>query len=308
MSATLWSLRGEYAGEALGILPGTVLSALVWLQASTGVGFRHWNFFIFSVARCNGLWFLGLFGVWLPIPISWLLASRDRLLDFAQCASAASCGPEHTPSPLQVLLWANFVLFICWQLLPKRWMVKHWEVSSSNAGSRPWTFVTASLSHESFWSLAGNTQMVMTAGPALQEELGAWTFVALYLIGGAVGNAVAYYGNVVVHRRLLWSCKGGTAAVYALIASMVVVHPYRKLVWLFGIELNSLGLLAAKLAIEFALARMERDPEDPTWQTRSNAAGAVTGLLFSAVVTWSHDTLEWRLPKTLLPANLNKFV
>lgn len=84
-------------------------------------------------------------------------------------------------------------------------------------------------------------QMLLTVGPALQEELGPWMFVALYLLGGAAGNAVAYYGNVIVQQRRLWAGKGGTAALYALLAATVVVHPYRKHVWLFGMELNSLG-------------------------------------------------------------------
>lgn len=67
-------------------------------------------------------------------------------------------------------------------------------------------------------------------------------------------------------------------------------------------------LLAAKLAIELALARLERNPEDPTWQTRSNIAGAAAGLLLAAAACWRRGGLEWRLPKTLLPANLNKVI
>ncbi len=31
------------------------------------------------------------------------------------------------------------------------------------------------------------------------------------------------------------------AAVYALLACTALVQPYRRFVWLFGIELNSLG-------------------------------------------------------------------
>jgi hypothetical protein len=63
----------------------------VWLQAATGLGFRHWNFFLFSVARCNGLWFVGLFGVWLPLPFAWLGDARDRLLDLGQVRFWGPC-------------------------------------------------------------------------------------------------------------------------------------------------------------------------------------------------------------------------
>ena len=42
-------------------------------------------------------------------------------------------------------------------------------------------------------------------------------------------------------RRRLWASKGASAPVYALLACTALMQPYRKFVWLFGIELNSLG-------------------------------------------------------------------
>lgn len=63
---------------------GTVLSAVVWLQTATGLGFQYWNVFLFSVARCSGRWFLGLYGLWLPLPVLWLLQASSRASDLAQ--------------------------------------------------------------------------------------------------------------------------------------------------------------------------------------------------------------------------------
>ena len=42
-------------------------------------------------------------------------------------------------------------------------------------------------------------------------------------------------------RRRLWATKGASAPVYALLACTALMQPYRKFVWLFGVELNSLG-------------------------------------------------------------------
>ena len=46
---------------------------------------------------------------------------------------------------------------------------------------------------------------------------------------------------VLSRRRRLWASKGASAPVYALLACTALMQPYRKFVWLFGIELNSLG-------------------------------------------------------------------
>ena len=35
--------------------------------------------------------------------------------------------------------------------------------------------------------------------------------------------------------------QGASASIYALLACTAVIDPYRRFVWLFGLELNSLG-------------------------------------------------------------------
>lgn len=39
--------------------------------------------------------------------------------------------------------------------------------------------------------------------------------------------------------------QGASASVYALLACNAVVDPYRRFVWLFGLQLNSLGYAPA---------------------------------------------------------------
>ncbi len=84
-------------------------------------------------------------------------------------------------------------------------------------------------------------QMLFMVGPGLQAELGWTRFAVLYVAAGALANLSAYVGNVVVRRRRLWETKGASAPVYALLACTALVQPYRKFVWLFGLQLNSLG-------------------------------------------------------------------
>ena len=58
---------------------------------------------------------------------------------------------------------------------------------------------------------------------------------------GVVYRLIKMQTSLLCRRRRLWSTKGASAAVYALLACTALMQPYRKFVWLFGIELNSLG-------------------------------------------------------------------
>jgi membrane associated rhomboid family serine protease len=84
-------------------------------------------------------------------------------------------------------------------------------------------------------------QMLFMVGPGLQDELGWTAFAALYIVSGVTANIVAYVSNALIRRRRLWSSHSASAPVYALLACTALVQPYRRFVWLFGIELNSLG-------------------------------------------------------------------
>ena len=45
--------------------------------------------------------------------------------------------------------------------------------------------------------------------------------------------------------RCACTAQGASASIYALLACNAVVDPYRRFVWLFGLQLNSLGCVPA---------------------------------------------------------------
>jgi hypothetical protein len=63
------------------------------------------------------------------------------------------------PLPLEALVAVNLVIFLGWLLGSTRWMVKYFEVSARNLIRRPWTLLTASVSHADLYSLIGNFQV-----------------------------------------------------------------------------------------------------------------------------------------------------
>lgn len=55
------------------------LAAALRLQARAGLGglgVSDWG--VATVARVGGLWFLGAFGRWLPLPVPWLVGAPAR--------------------------------------------------------------------------------------------------------------------------------------------------------------------------------------------------------------------------------------
>ena len=69
------------------------------------------------------------------------------------------------PLPLEVLVGVNLVIFLGWLLGSTRWMVKYFEVSARNIVRRPWTLLTAPVSHADLYSLIGNFQVSFPLSP-----------------------------------------------------------------------------------------------------------------------------------------------
>lgn len=62
------------------------------------------------------------------------------------------------PAPLEVLLVLNVGVFLMWAFGSARRMTRHFEVSPSSLARRPWTLLTATVSHSDLYSLVGNLQ------------------------------------------------------------------------------------------------------------------------------------------------------
>ena len=60
------------------------------------------------------------------------------------------------PPPLEALVALNAAVFLAWLLLPRRWMARHFELAAGALRRRPWTAVTATVSHASLFDLTGN--------------------------------------------------------------------------------------------------------------------------------------------------------
>ncbi len=70
----------------------------------------------------------------------------------------AQDGRLEVPPPLEALVALNTAVFLAWLLLPRRWMARHFKLAAGALRRRPWTAVTATVSHASLFDLTGNAQ------------------------------------------------------------------------------------------------------------------------------------------------------
>ncbi len=66
------------------------------------------------------------------------------------------------PAPLEVLVAVNVAVFIAWVFASPRFMTRHFEVSTGSLPRRPWSLLTATVSHN-LYSLIGNLQVLPIA-------------------------------------------------------------------------------------------------------------------------------------------------
>jgi membrane associated rhomboid family serine protease len=134
-----------------------------------------------------------------------------------------------TQNPVLVLIAVNLVFFIATSI--KSSLIFDLGLAPAYFLERPWTIVTSLFVHESFWHIFGNMITLYFFGRVLFQIVGQNRFVAVYFIGGILGNALfillsLHSGSLVI---------GASGAVYAIAGALVVMMPnLRVLMWFFA--------------------------------------------------------------------------
>lgn len=120
-------------------------------------------------------------------------------------------------------------------------------------GGRLWSVVTSLFSHAGFAHVFGNLFILVTAGPALEDRVGARKFLLIYFAAGFLALAahllLAYATPIVAPDSL---AVGASGAIFGILTAFAVRHPREKLpvfflfllVWVpsFVVLLMHLGL------------------------------------------------------------------
>ncbi len=99
-----------------------------------------------------------------------------------------------------------------------------------------WTIVTYAFLHGGLIHIIGNLFILLTAGPALEDRVGPWWFLAIYAAGAVVaagtGAALAYGGDPGTGISLPspeTGMVGASGAIFAVLTAFAVRHPQDKL-------------------------------------------------------------------------------
>ena len=170
-----------------------------------------------------------------------------------------------------VLIIANFAVFLATLIAPQA--IDLLAVQRTSLVNRPWTVVTSLFVHAGWFHILGNMYMLWFYGDSLERVIGERKFLALYFVGGLIGNA-----TFLLIAPPMASAIGASGAVFTIGGALAVVRPKLK-VMLFPIPIPmdlwvSVIISAIILGILPALSQYTYIG----WQ--AHLGGLVTGLAF----------------------------
>ena len=179
------------------------------------------------------------------------------------------------------------LMFLAGYVLP----VNEWFKFSPNAGrTEPWRMLTSAFMHAGWLHLLVNMYALWIVGPFLEQMLGRWRFVALWLLS-ALGGSVAV---ILLTPEPNWgySVVGASGAVFGMFAAIAVVlrrtgRDARQILIVIAINVvfslivariswqGHLGGLVVGAALGFLFAYLPKE---------RRSTGAVVGVASTAVV------------------------
>ena len=173
-----------------------------------------------------------------------------------------SQGPKTTP--IWGLIGLNFILFIVTLVNPKVLFLLGFHPLSFS--SRPWTIVTSIFIHAGFWHIIANMFTLYFLGRNLFRLVGRNNFLAVYFIGGIVGNIL-----FMLLASPFTIAVGASGAIFALGGALAVMRPGLK-VLIFPIPVP-LPLWGAIIGIFVVLSFV------PSIAWQAHLGGLIVGLI-----------------------------
>jgi uncharacterized protein len=130
-----------------------------------------------------------------------------------------------TQNPVLVLIALNLVFFLATSISDG--LIFDLGMVPALFLERPWTILTSMFVHSGFGHIFGNMLTLFFFGRVLFQIVGQNKFLAVYFIGGLVGNALFFllgYWNILGTSSLSLVI-GASGAVYAIAGALVVLMP-----------------------------------------------------------------------------------
>ncbi|MDR0791124.1 MAG: rhomboid family intramembrane serine protease, partial [Methanomassiliicoccaceae archaeon] len=99
-------------------------------------------------------------------------------------------------------------------------------------GEELWTLITSMFLHADFMHLIFNMFFLILIGFPLESRMGRWRFIAVYLIGGVIGNIV--FAVTEWDANIFLLLVGSSGAISALLGAMIMLYPKDKILFPLG--------------------------------------------------------------------------
>jgi membrane associated rhomboid family serine protease len=131
-----------------------------------------------------------------------------------------------TQNPVLVIIVINIMFFLATSIASG--LIVTLGLAPSLFLHRPWTIITSLFVHEGFGHIFGNMLTLFFFGRVLYQIVGQNKFLAVYFIGGILGNVAFMLFNMSSMSLVI----GASGAVYAVAGALVVLMPnMRVMMW-----------------------------------------------------------------------------
>jgi membrane associated rhomboid family serine protease len=153
-----------------------------------------------------------------------------------------------------------------------------------------WQLVTSQFTHVEVWHIGFNMLALYFLGPMLENVLGRWRFLALYLVSGTVGSA-----TVMLFAATNGQTLGASGAIFGLMGALAVVALKVR-----GQVQSVLIWIALNLVFTFTVSGI-------SWQ--GHIGGLVGGAVIGAAMVYAprgprRSIVQWSVTGLVLLASL----
>ena len=232
---------------------------------------------LWSVASSGGERFLGVFGMFVPLPTFKSPASLSAAASSLSALEARARAAAGSLDDVQVLVVLYVLVFTlrALRLISGGAMRKHFAVSRPNLrAGRLHTLVTAALSHTDVVHMGMNLSTLLVIGSEVSTRLSGagrrhqfWSLYIFSALGGSVASLAMHPGH--------YESMGASGALFGQYGYLAAVAAEQRVLW-FGFDLTVVQALLANLAVGHLTTSLAPGATD----NAMHLGGAVAGALF----------------------------
>lgn len=156
-----------------------------------------------------------------------------------------------------------------------------------------WRFVTPIFLHSGFAHLLFNSFSLVLFGPLLEQMLGKWKFLLIYIAGGTLANIATYFVNPLTYTHV-----GSSGSIFALFGFYLAIIMFKK--YLLSRENSQIVLTITVIGVIMTFIQ-------PNVNVSAHIFGLIAGFLIGSMIHYDKNSKPaYRRPSNFsLPKRIN---